>query len=170
MDVHTRFKIATLMALEYRNFTDFAKDGMEFLGFDITPMQEDIAEYMHVGPRLSMVMSQRGEAKSTLAALRGVWGIVQDPKTRVLIISAGEDKASEVASVIIRMIMHWDKLDYLRPDRRMGDRTGADAFDVHYTLKGVDQSPSVACIGITGNLQGRRADLLIPDDKQHCRL
>src|SRR5690606_38012880 len=41
---------------------------------------------------------------------------------------------------------------------------GSDAFDVNYVLKGIDQSPSVACIGITGNLQGRRADLLIPDD------
>src|SRR5690625_2159074 len=128
MQVLTRFKIAQLMAEEYSDFVDFARDGMEFLGFNITKMQADIAKYMQEGPRLSMVMSQRGEAKSTLAALRGVWGIVQDPKTRVLIISAGEDKASEVASVIIRMIMHWDKLDYLRPDSSMQDRRAADPF------------------------------------------
>ena len=31
-------------------------------------------------------------------------------------------------------------------------------------LKGVDRSPSVACIGITGQLPGKRADLLIADD------
>jgi len=35
---------------------------------------------------------------------------------------------------------------------------------VHYSLKGIDKSPSVACIGITGNLPSKRADLLIADD------
>lgn len=164
MDPELRLKIAMFMSEEYQDFRVFAAEAMDFLGFDITDMQSDIAEYMQTGPRLRMIMAQRGEAKSTLAAVYGVWRIVIDPKTRVLIISAGEDKASEVAAVIIRLILHWEKLDYLRPDRRMGDRTGADAFDVNYVLKGIDQSPSVACIGITGNLQGRRADLLIPDD------
>src|SRR5699024_690281 len=126
------------MQEEYKDLRHFATDMMEFLGFKITPMQLDIAHFMQHGPRLRMVMSQRGEAKSTLAAITAVWRLVQDPKTRVLIISAGESKASEVASVVIRTIMNWEKLDYLRPDRSMGDRTGADAFDVHYTLKGVD--------------------------------
>lgn len=164
MEHELRLRIALVMAEEYSDFRDFAEEALRYLGFDITAMQADIAEFMQTGPRLRMVMAQRGEAKSTLAALYAVWRIVRDPKTRVLIISAGEDKASEVAAVVIRLILHWDKLDYLRPERRMGDRTGADAFDVHYALKGIDQSPSVACIGITGNLQGRRADLLIPDD------
>ena len=164
MEPELRLRIAMIMADEYKDFKDFAEEALRYLGFDITAMQSDIAEFMQSGPRLRMVMAQRGEAKSTLAALYAVWRLVRDPKTRVLIISAGEDKASEVAAVVIKLIMHWEKLDYLRPERRMGDRTGSDAFDVNYVLKGIDQSPSVACIGITGNLQGRRADLLIPDD------
>src|SRR5690606_16426770 len=164
MDLLRRFEIAQFMREEWADFRHFAEAGMQFLGFDITDMQLDIAHFMDVGPRLSMVMAQRGEAKSTLASLKAVHSLIMDPKTRVLIISAGEDKANEVASVVIKLIMHWDILEYLRPDRKMGDRTAADEFDVHYSLKGIDQSPSVACIGITANLQGRRADLLIPDD------
>lgn len=164
MDITKRFSIAHILREEYASFEDFALDGMKYLGFDLTDMQADIAEFMQTGPRLRMVMAQRGEAKSTLAALYAVWRIIQDPRTRVLIISAGEDKASEVASVVIKLIMHWDILEYLRPDKRAGDRTSVDAFDVHYALKGLDQSPTVSCIGITSNLQGRRADLLIPDD------
>jgi hypothetical protein len=35
---------------------------------------------------------------------------------------------------------------------------------VHHSLKGLDKSPSVACVGIDSNLQGKRADILIPDD------
>jgi len=164
MDVKARFAHAEILAEQYADFRDFAIDGMAFLGFSTTDIQEDIAEYMQLGPRLRMVMAQRGEAKSTLAALYAVWRIIQRPSTRVLIVSAGESQASEVATLIVRLIGVWDILEYLRPDRQAGDRTSTEAFDVHYSLKGLDKSPSVACVGITPNLPGKRADLLIPDD------
>lgn len=65
---------------------------------------------------------------------------------------------------MVRLIATWDILECFRPDRMAGDRTAISAFDVHYALKGLDKSPSVACVGITSNLPGKRADLLIPDD------
>lgn len=164
MDVKARFAHAAILAEQYAEFSDFAVDGMAFLGFTTTEIQEDIAVYMQNGPRLRMVMAQRGEAKSTLAALYAVWRIVQRPATRVLIVSAGEDQASEVATLVVRLIQTWDILECFRPDRMAGDRTSTSAFDVHFALKGLDKSPSVACVGITSNLPGKRADLLIPDD------
>lgn len=164
MDIKLRFAHAAAVAEQYSSFRDFAEDGMAFLGFPLTDMQGDISEYMEMGPRLRMVMAQRGEAKSTLAALYAVWRLVQRTNCRVLIVSGGEKQASEVALLVIRLIMNWDILEYLRPDKLAGDRTSVEAFDVHYALKGLDKSPSVACIGITANLQGKRADLLIPDD------
>lgn len=164
MEAKVRFAHAAVLAEQYADFRDFAIDGMAFLGFNTTEMQEDIAEYMQNGPRLRMVMAQRGEAKSTLAALYAVWRIVQRPSTRVLIVSAGEGQASEVATLVVRLIQTWDILECFRPDRMLGDRTSTLAFDVHYSLKGLDKSPSVACAGITSNLPGKRADLLIPDD------
>ena len=164
MDQKQRFAHAAMVADTYLHFVDFATDGMAFLGFPLTDMQADIAEFMEAGPRLRMVMAQRGEAKSTLAALYAVWRIIQRCTTRVLIVSAGELQASEVATLVVRLITTWDILEYLRPDRQAGDRASVTAFDVHYTLKGIDKSPSVACVGITANLPGKRADLLIPDD------
>lgn len=164
MDIQARFRHAAEMAEYYENFRDFAIDGMAFLGFETTAMQEDIADFMQNGPRLRMVMAQRGEAKTTLAALYAVWRLIQRPSTRVLIVSAGEQNSSDTATLIVRIIMQWDIMEYLRPDRNSGDRTSTEAFDVHYSLKGLDRSPSVACAGITSNLPGRRADLLIPDD------
>ena len=164
MDIRQRFAHVAILAEQYENFVDFAIDGMAFLGFDTTEMQADIAAYMQHGPRLRMVMAQRGEAKSTLAALYAVWRIIQRPSTRVLIVSAGEMQASEVATLVVRLIQTWDILECLRPDRQAGDRTSVEAFDVHFALKGLDKSPSVACVGITSNLPGKRADLLIPDD------
>lgn len=164
MDIETRFAHIMMLAEHYVNFVDFALDGMVFLGFSLTEMQGDIASFMQHGPRLRMVMAQRGEAKTTLAALYAIWRIIHRPSTRVLIVSAGEDNSSDTATLIVRLIMTWDILECLRPDKAAGDRTSTQAFDVHYALKGLDRSPSIACAGITSNLPGRRADLLIPDD------
>lgn len=166
MDIESRFRHAIIMAEHYSDFRTFAADGMVYLGFSLTEVQDDIADFMQNGPRLRMVMAQRGEAKSTLAALYAVWRLMQKPSTRVLIVSGGETQASEVATLIVRLITTWEIFEYLRPDRAAGDRTSiTDGFDVHYALRGViDKSPSVACVGITAQLQGKRADLLIPDD------
>lgn len=164
MDIETRFAHALEVAEYYPEFSAFAADGMAFLGFPLTDMQADIAEFMQYGPRLRMVMAQRGEAKTTLAALYAVWRIIHRPSTRVLIVSAGEQNSNDTATLIVRLIMTWEILEYLRPDRTAGDRTSTMSFDVHYSLKGLDRSPSIACAGITSNLPGRRADLLIPDD------
>lgn len=165
MEMKERFELASMIAWQYKEFRDFALDGMVFLGFSLTDIQEDIAEFMEQGPRLRMVMAQRGEAKSTLAALYAVWRLIQRPSTRVLVVSGGEAQASEVATLIIRIIMQWDILEYLRPDKTNGDRTSVEKFDVHWSIRDmVDKSPSLACIGITAQLQGKRADLLIADD------
>lgn len=104
------------------------------------------------------------EAKSTLAALYAVWRLIQDQSTRILVISGGEKQASEVATLVIRMIETWPLLCYLKADSTRGDRTSYEGYDVHCDLKPLDKSASVACVGITAQLQGKRADLLISDD------
>lgn len=165
MDIEQRFAHAAFIAEQYPDFRDFAADGMAFLGFPLTDIQEDIAAFMESGPRLRMVMAQRGEAKSTLAALYAVWRIIHAPYMSVLIVSGGETQASEVATLVIRLIMQWDILEYLRPDKSAGDKTSIEAFEVHWAMRGrVNKSPTVACVGITAQLQGKRADLLIADD------
>lgn len=159
-----RTELAMMLAITFKEFRDFAYVGMRFLGFELTDMQADIADYMQYGPRKKMVAAQRGEAKSTLAALYSVWRLIQDQRCRVLILSGGEQQASEVATLVIRLIETWPLLCWLKADSTRGDRTSYTAYDVHCDLKPLDKSPSVACIGVTASLQGKRADLLIPDD------
>lgn len=153
-----------MMAVTLKDFREFAYLGMKFLGFNLTEMQADIAEFMQKGPRKRMVAAQRGEAKSTLAALYAVWRLIQDQSCRILIVSGGEKQASEVATLVIRMIETWPLLCYLKADPARGDRTSYEGYDVHCDLKPLDKSASIACVGITAQLQGKRADLLIPDD------
>lgn len=148
----------------YKDFVPFLDYAMRFLGFSSTEIQRDIAEYLQHGPHYLMVQAQRGQAKSTITAIFAVWCLIHDPKYRVLVVSAGGTQANEIATLITRMILHMPDLECLRPDRTAGDRVSVEAFDVYGKMKGVDKSPSVACIGITGNLPGKRADLLIADD------
>ncbi|QYW01999.1 terminase large subunit [Stenotrophomonas phage Pepon] len=167
MSADNNWRVESLAALQehYASFAVFLRDIMWFLGgWKPTWLQYDIANYLQYGPNDLMVQAQRGEAKSTITAIFAVWCIMMNPKYRVLIVSAGGKQANEIANLVTKIIMFWDPLECIRPDKSAGDRTSVEAFDVHYSLKGVDKSPSVACIGITGNLPGKRADLLIADD------
>lgn len=137
---------------------------MAELGFDVTEQQHDIGNWIAYGPQYLMVQAQRSQAKTTIAACFAVWSLIHMPHWRVLIISAGGTQAVEISTLIVRLIMTMDVLECMRPDKLAGDRTSVEAFDVHHSLKGLDKSPSVACVGIDSNLQGKRADILIPDD------
>lgn len=153
-----------LLQSEFKNFIPFLMTAMKFLGFDTSWLQKDIANFLEFGPQYLMVQAQRGQAKTTITAIFAVWCLIHKPKTRVLIVSAGNDLSSEISTLISRLIMNMDILKCLRPDASAGDKVSVEAFDIHFSLKGVDKSPSVRCVGIGGNLPGKRADLLIADD------
>lgn len=149
----------------YALFEDFLYDCMtELMGFKCTQLQIDIGNFLQSDTRFGMIQAQRSQAKSTIVAMFAVWQLIHDCKHRILVISAGSEVAAEIANWIIQIIMNWDILECMRPDRQHGDRASSKAFDIHWQLKGAEKSPSIACIGITANMQGRRADLLIPDD------
>lgn len=165
-----REELSMMFGATFKDFREFAELGMKYLGFNISEIQDDIAWYMQYGQPKRMVQAQRGQAKSTLAALYCIWRLIQNPMARILIVSGGERQASDVALLIIRIIMQWSILCWLRPDTSKGDRTSVAAFDVHHSIKGIDKSASVSCVGITANLQGMRADFILADDKHLCRL
>ena len=103
-----------------------------------------------------MIQAQRGQAKTTITACYAVWRIIHEPSTRILIVSSGDTMATEIANWVIQIIKNMDELKCLRPDKSAGDRESVKAFDVHFALKGPEKSPSIACMGITSNMQGKR--------------
>lgn len=159
-----RWEELSLLQSHYSEFSPFLEDVMAELGFNTTEIQRDIAGFIAYGPQYLMVQAQRSQAKTTIAAAYAVWYLIHSPAGRVLIVSAGGDQATDIATLIVRIIMNLDVLECMRPDKAAGDRTSVEGFDIHHSLKGIDKSASVDCIGIDANLQGRRADLLIPDD------
>lgn len=149
----------------YPEFRPFLIDCMtQLMGFECSDIQQDMGDYLQYGPTNLMIQAQRSQAKTTIVAIFVVWSWIHDPTTRALVVSAGGVVASEIAGWIIQIVMNWDILACLRPDKGHGDRASTQSFDVHWLLKGPEKSPSAACLGITASKQGRRADILIADD------
>lgn len=162
---HSRWDDLDLLQAEYPTFQPFLYDVMtSLMGFECSAVQLDIAEYLETGPLFRMIQAQRGQAKTTIAAAYAAWRLIHNPRARIMIVSAGGDMATEIANWVIQIIMGMDILECMRPDRAAGDRSSVSAFDIHRELKGAEKSPSIACMGITSNIQGKRADILIADD------
>lgn len=166
LEQEKRIRMEKLRTLQrhYADFKLFLTDVMIELGFSVSKIQADIADFMANGPQYLMIEAQRSQAKTTIAAAFCVWTLIHDPKHRVLIISAGGSQASDISLLVIRIIQNMDILECIRPDKAKGDRVSVEKFDLHYSLRNLDKSASVSCCGITANLQGRRADLLLADD------
>lgn len=117
-----------------------------------------------VGKRLRMIQAARGVGKTTLAAIYAVFRIIHDPKTRVLIFSAGGGLASEISNWIIQIIEGIPLFAFMSPDEQNGDRSSVKSYDVHWLFRGSEKSPSIKCLGVNSNAQGSRADLVLADD------
>lgn len=166
LEKERRVRLEQLVTLQahYKDFKRFLTDVMVELGFSVSKIQADIADFMCDGGQYIMIEAQRSQAKTTIAAAFCVWQLIHDPKHRVLIISAGGSQATDISTLVIRIIMNMDVLECMRPDKSKGDRVSVEKFDLHYSLRKLDKSASVSCCGITANLQGRRADTLLADD------
>ena len=114
------------LQVHYKNFNVFLTDVMVELGFTLTKVQADIGSFMANGPQYLMVQAQRSQAKTTIAAAFCVWTLIHDPKHRVLIISAGGSQATDISTLVIRIIMNMDILECMRPDKSKGDRVSVE--------------------------------------------
>lgn len=126
-----------------------------------TAIQYDIAKYLMTPPGDRFIIEGfRGVAKSFLTCAYTVWRLWKDPQLKVLVVSASKDRADANAVFIKRIIMLLPFLEPLLPQR--GQRDTQNLFDVGLAVP--DISPSVKSVGITGQITGSRADLLIADD------
>lgn len=127
---------------------------------DPTPVQYDIAKYLQHGPKRSMVSAFRGVGKSWLTSAYVVWVLLNDPDKKIMVVSASKDRADAFSVFVKRIISELDICQHLLPGP--DQRSSNIAFDVGPAK--ADHSPSVKSVGITGQLTGSRADILIADD------
>lgn len=126
-----------------------------------TPIQVDIAQFLQNPPSDRVIIQGfRGVAKSFLTCAYAVWRLWSDRDLKVLIVSASSDRADANAR-FIKSIIH----TILFLEDMKADKTQLDTQNL-FSVGGAkaDISPSVKSVGITGQITGTRADLLISDD------
>ncbi|WP_291810313.1 phage terminase large subunit [Limnobacter sp.] len=127
---------------------------------DPTPLQYDLAHFMAHGPNKKCIEAFRGVGKSFIAAAYVLWRLWKDPQLKILVVSASKNRADNFTTFAMRLVNEVPILQHLKP--RPEQRQSKIEFDVAPAI--ADQSPSVKSVGITGQLTGTRADIIISDD------
>lgn len=127
---------------------------------DPTPVQYDIAKHIQHGDKRIIVEAFRGVGKSWITSAYVVWLLYMNPQLNILVVSASKNRADDFTTFTLRLINEMPILQHLIP--RTDQRQSKISFDVG--LAAASHAPSVKSVGVTGQLAGSRADVLIADD------
>lgn len=126
-----------------------------------TRCQIDMAKKLSAGGNRRFILQAfRGIGKSFITCAFVVWKLWNNPDLKFMIVSASKERADANSIFIKRIIDLMPQLQELKP--KQGQRDAVISFDVGPAKP--DHSPSVKSVGITGQLTGSRADILIADD------
>lgn len=145
---------------DFRNFLFLVWD---HLGLpEPTPVQYDIADYIQNGPKRRCVMAFRGVGKSWITSAFVVHQLLLDPTKNILVVSASKQRADDFSTFTLRLIDEMPLLQHLKPHD--SQRNSKIAFDVGPAPAA--HAPSVTSKGLTSQITGSRADLIIADDAE----
>ena len=154
-------KISADIDPQLLDFRNFLKLVWEHLGLpDPTKVQYDIARYIQKGPRRTVVQAFRGVGKSYITSAYVAHQLLVDPSKTILVVSASKQRADDFSTFTLRLIEEMPILQHLRP--KENQRSSKIAFDVGPAP--AQHAPSVTSKGITSQLTGSRADLIVADD------
>jgi hypothetical protein len=144
--------------LDFRNFVFMVWEHLSLP--NPTPVQYDIADYLQHAPKRAVIEAFRGVGKSYITSALVCWKLLLDSEVKVLVVSASKVRSDDFSTFTQRLINELPILYHLRS--REGQRQSKVAFDVGPCK--ASHSPSVKSVGITGQLSGSRADLIVADD------
>lgn len=132
-----------------------------------TRIQNDIADYLANGPRRRFIAAFRGVGKTFLTAAYIVWRLWKNPDLKIMVVSANERFAAKIAAFIHVMINAEDvqsgePVPWSELKARSKQKNSTMEFDVGPAMP--DKDYSVSAFGITGQITGGRADLILFDD------
>ena len=149
---------AKLDLSDFRNFVFLCWRGLGLP--DPTPVQYDIASYLQNGPKRSIVQAYRGVGKSWITSAYVLWWLYHNPADNILVVSASKTRADDFTTFTLRLINELPFLNHLAPKGEQ--RNSKIAFDVGPAP--ASHAPSVRSVGITGQITGSRANLVVADD------
>ena len=125
-----------------------------------TPLQYDIADYMQGSEKRAIIQAFRGCGKSWICSAYVVHQLLLNPALNILVVSASKTRSDDFSTFTLRLINEMAILQHLRP--KDNQRQSKISFDVGPAP--ASHAPSVKSLGITSQLTGSRADLIIADD------
>ena len=125
-----------------------------------TRAQYSIADYLQHGPKRLQIQAFRGVGKSWITGAFILWTLFKDAERKIMVISASKERADNMSIFLQKLIIETPWLNHLRPKSDEA-RWSRISFDVNCSPH---QAPSVKSVGITGQLTGSRADLMVLDD------
>ena len=125
-----------------------------------TPIQYDIADYLQSPDKRLVIEAFRGVGKSWITSAFVCHQLLLNPQRNILVVSASKSRADDFSTFTQRLIGEMPMLQHLIP--RADQRSSKVSFDVAPAT--ASHAPSVKSMGITGQLTGSRADLIIADD------
>ena len=123
-------------------------------------MQYSIADYIATGDKRTIISAFRGVGKSWITSTYVLWRLLLDPQINILVISASKNRADDFSTFCLRLLSEMPILQHLTP--KESQRQSKISFDVAPAL--ASHQPSVKSLGITSQITGSRADLIIADD------
>jgi hypothetical protein len=144
-----------------RDFRLFLIALWRWFGFgDPSELQLSMAWYLQWGPDRAIIMAFRGCAKSWITAAYAMWCLYCDANLKILVVSGSLKRSVAFTTFCLTIIREWPLLQHLYPGPKQ--RQSATAFDVSGARP--DQSPSLHAAGVTGQIVGFRAHIIVPDD------
>ena len=125
-----------------------------------TPVQYDIADYLQSPEKRLVIEAFRGVGKSWITSAFVCHQLLMNPQRNILVVSASKTRADDFSTFTQRLIAEMPILSHLIP--RNEQRQSKVSFDVAPAK--ASHAPSVKSMGITGQLTGSRADIIIADD------
>ena len=147
------------LILDFRNFLFVVWEHLNLP--EPTPVQYDIAQYLQDADEKRIVIEAfRGVGKSYITSAYACHQLLLNPEIKILVVSASKIRADDFSTFTMRLIAEMPLLQHLMP--KGSQRQSKISFDVGPSK--ASHSPSVKSAGITGQLAGSRADLVIADD------
>lgn len=125
-----------------------------------TRSQLALADWLQYGPKRLVIQAFRGVGKSWVCSAYVCWLLYCDPQLNILVVSASRTRSDDFSTFTLRLINELPFLSHLIP--KDGQRNSKISFDVGPAIAA--HAPSVKSIGITGQLTGSRADVIVADD------
>jgi len=146
------------------DFYEFLDEWNQILGMTTPMHHRKIMEFLvrvwDTTPRRGLLMAFRHSGKSTVVGIFAACVLCMRPESRILILSAESALASRMVAHIRHILENHPRCAELVP--QVKKEWASNRITVNRPI-GI-REPSVICQGISGNITGMRADLIICDD------